>query len=66
MDGSLDDGAIVLDDIPVGEFRALLDHFYYEYVFAFNGFQYSILSRLWIQAYPRSGGRKKERKKENL
>lgn len=46
----IDDRAIVLDDIPVRESRALLDHFYHEDVFAFNGFQYGILSRLWIQA----------------
>ena len=56
LDGSSDDRVIDLDGVPASEFRALLEHFYYEYVLAFNGFQYYILIRLWIQAHPRSGG----------
>ena len=46
----INDRAIVLDNIPVRESRALLDHFYHEDVFATNGFQYYIPSHLWIQA----------------
>ena len=46
LDGSSDDRAIALDDVPVAEFRALLDYFYHECVFPFNGLLDTMLSRL--------------------
>ena len=37
MNGSSDAKAIVLDDIPIEEFRALLYYFYHEYVTRTSG-----------------------------
>jgi hypothetical protein len=45
MNGSSDARAIVLDDIPIGEFRALLYYFYHEYVTRFNSPNPSVLSK---------------------
>jgi len=59
MNGSSDAKAIVLDDIPIEEFRALLYYFYHEYVTRSSGLKSSVLSTFWIQTYPQAGASKR-------